>query len=192
VHDTAGPLAYKRAVPTSKPKPAREPAETSRPAACWLYASCCSLAAAPFPSPPLEERGRERRPSFSVSTSDMLVRQRTGKPPRTAASRVDLLPMNLRTRVGDVECGGKRSATPLCLHRQPGQAKPKRRRRCALPAHSITAPIRQGSRAQSVSSGRGLLSPALSSKGGEGEPLARCSHPPDACKMQPAAPPALA
>jgi IgA Peptidase M64 len=31
----------------------------------------------------------------------------------------------------------------------------------------------------------GLLSPTLSSKGGEGEPLARCSRSPDACTMQP-------
>src|ERR1035441_2470856 len=32
-HDAAAALVYKRAVPTSNPKPAREPAETSRPAA---------------------------------------------------------------------------------------------------------------------------------------------------------------
>src|ERR1035437_2918440 len=30
----------------------------------------------------------------------------------------------------------------------------------------------------------GLLSPTLSSERGEGEPLARCSPPPDACKVQ--------
>jgi len=38
-----------------------------------------------------------------------------------------------------MECGGKRSATPLWLPRPPGAEKPKRRRRCALPAHSISA-----------------------------------------------------
>jgi hypothetical protein len=32
-HDAAAPLVYKRAVPTFKPKPARAPAETRRPAA---------------------------------------------------------------------------------------------------------------------------------------------------------------
>ena len=85
---------------------------------CSLHASRCSLAAAPFPSPPLEERGRERRSSFSASTSDLLVRQPAAS--RTAASRMVM----------------------------------------------------------------GLLSPALSSKGGEGESLARCSRPPDACKVQ--------
>ncbi len=36
-----------------------------------------------------------------------------------------------------MECGGKRSATPLWLAASTGADKPKRRRRCALPAHSI-------------------------------------------------------
>ena len=44
-------------------------------AACSLHASRRSLAAVPFPSPPLEERGRERRPSFSASPPDLWVRQ---------------------------------------------------------------------------------------------------------------------
>src|ERR1035437_1448973 len=87
---------------------------------CTLHVSRCSLAATPFPSPPLEERGRERRSSFSAGTPDILVWQPAGMSPRTAAARL------------------------------------------------VT----------------GLLSPALSSKGGEGEPLARCSRPPDACKVQ--------
>ena len=86
---------------------------------CTLHASRCSLAAASFPSPPLEERGRERRSSFSASTPEILVRQSAGRSPRTAASRIV----------------------------------------------------------------RGLLSPT-SSKGGEGEPLAHCSRPPDACNVQ--------
>src|ERR1039458_2012752 len=37
----------------------------------------------------------------------------------------------------------------------------------------------------------GLLSPTLSTKGGEGEPLARCSRPPDACKRETSTPPVL-
>jgi hypothetical protein len=43
-----------------------------------------------------------------------------------------------------MECGGKRSATPLCRKSRPvvrqnqrSPRGPKRRRRCALPAHSI-------------------------------------------------------
>ena len=87
---------------------------------CTLHGSRCSLAAAPFPSPPLEERGRERRSSFSASPPDLLVRLPAGSSARTAASRMVM----------------------------------------------------------------GLLSPTLSSKGGEGEPLARCSHTPDACVAQ--------
>ena len=55
-------------------------------------------------------------------------------------------------------CGGKRSATRLWLRRQPGQAQPKRRRRCALPAHSITAPAWQGSGAWCANAVRGGLS----------------------------------
>src|SRR5438094_5340541 len=35
-----------------------------------------------------------------------------------------------------LECGGKRSATPLWLARRGDPAQSKRRRRCALPAHS--------------------------------------------------------
>ena len=35
-----------------------------------------------------------------------------------------------------LECGGKRSATPLLLAVPGVGPKPKRRRRCALPAHS--------------------------------------------------------
>src|ERR1035441_4991226 len=69
-----------------------------------------------FPSPPLEERDRERRPSLSANTPYMLVQQRAGISPRTAASRV----------------------------------------------------------------AEGIPSPALSSNGGEGEPLARCSRSPSA------------
>src|ERR1035437_8027912 len=99
-------------------------AEACATAGCSLHASRCSLAAAPFPSPPLEERGRERRSSSSARTPDILGRQPAGMSPRTAASR------------------------------------------------RVT----------------GLLSPTLSSKGGEGEPLARCSRPPDACKVEEPAP----
>ena len=93
------------------------PSECARPR-CSLHAARCLLAAAPFPSPPLEERGRERRSLFSAGTLDLSGRQPAGMSPRTAASRM------------------------------------------------------------------GLLSPALSSKGGEGEPPGRCSPPPDACKVQ--------
>src|SRR5436190_20128588 len=35
-----------------------------------------------------------------------------------------------------LECGGKRSATPLWLARRKVPAQSKRRRRCALPAHA--------------------------------------------------------
>jgi len=70
---------------------------------------------AAFPSPPLEERGRERRSSLSVSTPDIVVRQPARiSPGATASKKVE-----------------------------------------------------------------GLLSPTLSTKGGEGEPLARCSRSPD-------------
>ena len=78
------------------------------------------LAAALFPSPPLEERGRERRSSFSASTPDLLVRQPAGTSPHTAASRMV----------------------------------------------------------------RDLLSPTLSSKGGEGKPHASCLGPPEARDAQ--------
>ena len=43
-----------------------------------------------------------------------------------------------------VECGGKRSATPLSLADQVGVDKPKRRRRCTLPARSIEPMCRHG------------------------------------------------
>ena len=61
------------------------------------------LAAALFPSPPLEERGRERRSSFSASTPDLLVRQPAGTSPHTAASRMvrDLLSPTLSSKGGD-------------------------------------------------------------------------------------------
>jgi ceramide glucosyltransferase len=49
---------------------------------------------------------------------------------------------------GDWECGGKRGATPLWLQRQIEKAMPKRRRRCALPAHSIRPPMVLDSGAQ--------------------------------------------
>jgi hypothetical protein len=88
--------------------------ECTRPR-CSLHASRCSLVAAPFPSPPLEERARERRSLFSAGTSDLSGQQAAGTSPASAASIVV-----------------------------------------------------------------GLLSPHLSSKGGEGEPLARCSPSPDA------------
>jgi hypothetical protein len=65
-----------------------------------------------FPSPPLEERGRERRPSFFARPPELILRQLAGMSSRTTASRIVM----------------------------------------------------------------GLLSPALSSRGGEGELLARCSH----------------
>ena len=55
-------------------------------------------------------------------------------------------------------CGGKRSATPLWLRRQPELDKPKRRRRCALPAHSITVPTWQDCGARCACAVRGGLS----------------------------------
>ena len=58
----------------------------SSPSPCTIHASWCSLAAAPFPSPPLEERGRERRSSFPASTPEIWVRQAAEISPRTAAS----------------------------------------------------------------------------------------------------------
>jgi len=70
-----------------------------------------------IPSPPLEERARERRSSFSAHTPDQLVRQPAGMESRTTASSM------------------------------------------------------------------GLLSPTLSSKGGEGEPPARCLRPSHACTV---------
>src|ERR1039457_4890031 len=56
------------------------------------------------------------------------------------------------------KCGGKRSATPLWLPRQPGLDKPKRRRRYALPAHSITAPTWQDFGVRCANAVRGGLS----------------------------------
>ena len=56
------------------------------------------------------------------------------------------LPTNLRARTGDFECGGKRSAPPRWLRRLSARSQPKRRRRCALPAHSKIAPTQHGSR----------------------------------------------
>jgi len=44
-----------------------------------------------------------------------------------------------RIKPAPMECGGKRSATPLWLGGPAGAAEPRRRRRCALPAHSISA-----------------------------------------------------
>src|ERR1035438_7583218 len=44
----------------------------SAPVLCSLHESRCSLAAVPFPSPPLEERGRERRALFSARTAATL------------------------------------------------------------------------------------------------------------------------
>ena len=60
------------------------------------------LAPAPFPSPPLEERARERRSSFSASTPDLLVRQPAGTSPQTAASRIvrNLLSPTLSSKGG--------------------------------------------------------------------------------------------
>ena len=86
-------------------------------------------AAAPFPSPPLEERGRERRASLSASTPDMLVRQPAGMSPRTAASRMmtGLLSPTLSSKGGEgngaaasehrdtCKVQGTRSATPLWM-----------------------------------------------------------------------------
>jgi len=68
------------------------------------------LAAALFPSPPLEERGRERRSSFSASTPDLLVRQPAGTSPQTAASRMvrDLLSPTLSSK------GGAGEPIPSC------------------------------------------------------------------------------
>src|ERR1035437_9366101 len=92
------------------------PPECARPR-CSLHASRHSLVAALLPSPPLEERDRERRP-YSTSPPRPLLPQQVGMPPRLAASTM------------------------------------------------------------------GLLSPALSSKGGEGgEPPARCSTPSNAYKL---------
>jgi hypothetical protein len=45
-------------------------------------------------------------------------------------------PINLATTDDPMECGGKRSATPLWFLDRKARPAPKRRRRCALPAHS--------------------------------------------------------
>ena len=57
----------------------RTPGPRSAAEPCSLHASRCSLAVPPFPSPPLEERGRERRSSFSASPPDLLVPQPPSK-----------------------------------------------------------------------------------------------------------------
>ena len=46
-------------------------------------------------------------------------------------------PTSQQADKGILECGGKQSATPLWLQQEVGPAQPKRRRRSALPAHSI-------------------------------------------------------
>ena len=46
--------------------------------ACARRAAQCSLAAPPFPSPPLEERARERRSSFSTATPATLAPKASG------------------------------------------------------------------------------------------------------------------
>jgi amino acid adenylation domain-containing protein len=86
----------------------RPPSAPLAPEPCTLHASRCSPPAVPFPSPPLEERDRERRPSFSTNMP-VLAPQPSGRSVESAA------------------LGGA----------------------------------------------NGLLSPALSSKGGEGEPSSR-------------------
>jgi len=73
------------------------------------HASRCALAAAPFPSPPLEERGRERRPLFSASPPDMLMRQ-----PRWDVA------MNRRIENGD----GPPLPSPLLQRMRGGAARP--------------------------------------------------------------------
>jgi len=66
------------------------------------------------------------------------------------------LPMN-HSKPAAMECGGKRRATPLWLGGLAGAGEPKRRRRCALPAHSIlAAPRFRGAWRALV---RGILSP---------------------------------
>jgi mono/diheme cytochrome c family protein len=51
--------------------------------------------------------------------------------------------MNLATTDDPMEFGGKRSATPLWLRDRKARPTPKRRRRCALPAHSIARELRR-------------------------------------------------
>jgi hypothetical protein len=59
--------------------------------------------------------------------------------------------MNLATTDDPMECGGKRSATPLWLRDRKARPTPKRRRRYALPAHSIDLSTWQGAWAMSRS-----------------------------------------
>ena len=89
----------------------------SEQAACSLHASPGSLAAAPVPSPPLEERARERRPSFSASMPDIFVRQSTGMSPRTQASvKVKgLLSPTLSSKGGEGEQIGEGSVVCLAI-----------------------------------------------------------------------------
>ena len=63
------------------------------------------------PSPPLEERGRERRSLFSARTAETLGRQPTGKSPATAVSRRGLLSPALSSK------GGEGNGTAASEHR---------------------------------------------------------------------------
>jgi Cu+-exporting ATPase len=101
------------------------------PTNCSPDASGCLPAAAPVPSPPLEERARERRSSVSASAPE--------RPGKDGPLTPTLFP-------------------PAATARQRGESEGER-----------------GSRRQHSSTSdrvMGLLSPTLSSKGGEGEPVA--------------------
>ena len=60
---------------------------------CSLHASRCSLTEAPFPSPPLEERGRERRSSFSARTPDIGAATRWNVVPNRSIENSDGPPL---------------------------------------------------------------------------------------------------
>jgi Cu+-exporting ATPase len=71
-------------------------------AACSFDASWGALAAAPVPSPPLEERVRERRPSVSTGARELLVGQSSEMSPRSAAV-MGLLSPALSSKRGEGE-----------------------------------------------------------------------------------------
>ena len=73
---------------------------------------------------------------------------------------------------------------PLLLWRR-GAGRGGRRFQPARQRYGCGKPLKYRHEPQHQAGVMGLLSPALSSKGGEGEPLPRCLRPPDACKVQP-------
>ena len=90
---------------------------------CTLHGSRRSLAAAPFPSPPLEERVRERRSSSSASTPNILVQQPAEMSPRTTSSRMGLLSPSLSSKGGEGELLARRSPLQDACKVQTGGAQ---------------------------------------------------------------------